>query len=584
MRDEDLLTSCLAELDHRSWDVDAYLAARPDLPVSVQSMLRVASQVKAFPTPAPSPEFRDRVSARLAEKIAATPRRRPARSWFLVLPAKAWFRPVTAPIAASLLIIGGMGGVLTASAAAIPGSALYPTKLAAEKVQLLLAASPSSQAQVHLQIAQSRLQEAQSEIQTGNLNVVPQLLQSSDQALTAAQTEVARTTSPTERSQIELQITTVRGEDQKIVPLLTPTVPEQANREIGDRTPVAAPSATARSTVVIAVASKMDTPTREISTDVGKPSVPEVIRPGVTPSTLGSPTQSQVLLHSLIQQATANNPIEALATARLYATAVQAERTRPGSSEQLSGERSQIDDALKSVPPSARSAILIAQEALDATLGSSTTNTSSYASTLATATAGPEIDGPAPTAVGDRMPVAAKIPHASSPSAEDGNANQSRQSGDGSAPPPAHTSVPRPAVVVSTNTPTSGQHSTTTTSDHSGDNNRGQIDNSSKASNGQGESDQSSSHTSSNSGTAASARQSDQSIATTRNDHPTRRDSSGRHIDPQATGAGKSATMSTSARRGQIPSGKGDQRAGQPNNGTKGHNKSHDNSTSSPSR
>ncbi|HVB97329.1 MAG TPA: DUF5667 domain-containing protein [Chloroflexota bacterium] len=589
MRDEDLLTSCLAELDRRNWDVDAYLAARPDLPVSVQSMLRVASQVKAFPKPAPSPEFRDRISARLAAKIATTPQRRPTRSWFLTLPGKAWFRPVAAPIAASLLVIGGMGGVLTASAAAIPGSAFYPTKLAAEKVQLLFAASPASQAQVHVQIAQSRLQEAQSEIQTGNLNVVPDLLQRSDQALAAAQTEVAHTTSPTERSQIEQKITAVRGEDTKIVPLLTPTETAQPRREISDRRRVVVPSATARSTVVVAAALQQDTPTLTARSDDAQRPAPTAIqstpRPGFTPISLGNPVQSEVLLHLLIQQATANNTGQALSTAHLYATALQSERTNVGASERLSGERTQIDDALNHVPPASRYVVLMAKEALDSAISGGSNSTASYASVLATATAGPEIEASTPTSKTDGSPTAGESPHAGPPISENGNSRQSGRSRDGSGQPPNFTPTPQPATPKSTTAPASDPQSTKVTADHSGDNSRGHVGGSSNSSDSGSGTDQSSGNTDSHSSSTSSYRQTDQSSigsnGTTHN-NPIRRGNTGRHAYPQATNIRTSAVSSTSVRRGQGSFAKGNSNGSRPNDGSrKGNNSRNQTPTSS---
>jgi len=434
VRDEDLLTSCLAELDRQNWDVEAYLATRPDLPTSVQSMLRSAGRVRALPKPVPSPEFQARISARLAAKIAADAERSSARPWFLGLRLRSfprsWFRPIAVPIATALLVICGIGGVWTASAAALPGSAFYPTKLAAERVQLLLAPSPQSQAEVDLKIAQTRLAEAQTELQTGNVSAVPALLQQSNQALTAAQTKVSQAVPPSDRPQIEQKITQIRAENQNILPRLTPTVVSKPGQN-GE------------------VSEASNTSSEVVSQGAGKAQSqflnkePPTITPTLTARSnqTGNPSQSETLLRTLIQQAMANNASDALATARLYANALASEHARVGAEEKVNGQRAQLEEALKHVPASSRNALLLAEDALNSTTSDGAANAGLNAGVLSTATAGAEFNESVPAASHGSVPAADKAAHDGTPPPEGSNSQRGGKhkddSRDNSTPPPA---------------------------------------------------------------------------------------------------------------------------------------------------
>jgi hypothetical protein len=66
------------------------------------------------------------------------------------------------------LIFGSAGGVAVLSADSLPGSLLYPAKLAVEQVRLNFASGPADRAMLHLELAQVRVQEMEQLAQAGD--------------------------------------------------------------------------------------------------------------------------------------------------------------------------------------------------------------------------------------------------------------------------------------------------------------------------------------------------------------------------------------------------------------------------------
>jgi uncharacterized membrane protein YgcG len=87
------------------------------------------------------------------------------------------------------MLFGSAGGTAFATANSLPGSPLYPAKLAVEQARLQVAASPTDQAQLHMILAQVRVQEMEQLAVSGRepgQEVVNQLQQHLDQALKLA--------------------------------------------------------------------------------------------------------------------------------------------------------------------------------------------------------------------------------------------------------------------------------------------------------------------------------------------------------------------------------------------------------------
>jgi hypothetical protein len=67
------------------------------------------------------------------------------------------------------LIFGSAGGVAVLSADSLPGSLLYPAKLAVEQVRLNFTSGPADRAMLHLELAQVRVQEIEQLAQAGDV-------------------------------------------------------------------------------------------------------------------------------------------------------------------------------------------------------------------------------------------------------------------------------------------------------------------------------------------------------------------------------------------------------------------------------
>ncbi|MCL4499072.1 MAG: DUF5667 domain-containing protein [Chloroflexi bacterium] len=396
MREENLLTSYLADLDQRNWDIDQYLAERTDLPETVQGMLRAAARLHAAPRPVPSGAFRHRSSQRLAaamavHRIEASTAR---RAKFLVFTR--WSRPrlraLALPTAAALVLMVGFSGAWTASAAALPGTPFYPAKLTAEQVQVLLATTPEQQAQVQLQIATTRLAEAEAEASNGNQTVVPTLLNRYQQAIAKAQAEAANIPSSDSRQQIMREISILNAADHKITPRVTDKSNSSARPTPQTKVASAGPSHVSTTSSGLAPTNQdaveaTASPIRVMATAPAKnESKPLVVAtkvatsPASTTTTKDASTMStnkepiaNPSLKVLVAAALSGNDSSATAAALAYIKQIQTNQGHAVTGSDLQTQRAQLEHALQSAPTATRHAILLAIAALDSVSKSGST-------------------------------------------------------------------------------------------------------------------------------------------------------------------------------------------------------------------
>ena len=175
----DALDIALQELqsgDHLADVLDRHAAGQPAL----EGLLRMATALqplRAVEMPAPERRASDR-NRFLAEVARAA--RQPAspgplfrfKEWFTHLfarqaPAGTRLRREPRQMNALVLkfvlvvamLFGSAGGTAVAAANSLPGSPLYPAKLAIEQARLQVAAGPADQAELHMILAQLRVQE-----------------------------------------------------------------------------------------------------------------------------------------------------------------------------------------------------------------------------------------------------------------------------------------------------------------------------------------------------------------------------------------------------------------------------------------
>ena len=390
VRENDLLINCLAELDQRGWDVEEYLADRPDLSESLRAMLRAAARLHDVPRPLATAEFRTRVHARFAARSAVDDpptRSRPAafrRSAGTIL------RPLAKPVAAALILAFAFGGVRTASASALPGTPLYPAKLAVEQIQLFVAYTPELQTDAHLSVAATRVQDAAAESRRGNHGAATSLLESSEQQIKAAEAAASQVRSPDYHQHVVEVVASLRAQQQHVALPVAQSKESRggtekasasstsAGQSTGPRTAPDGTNVGGRGGASIGHQDKAGNDRTPIATGPSQPESTDSSsgghaqgQPAAQPAPVaGDPTEQ--LLKTLIAQAMAGDSTGASETSTLYVSAVQAlapDHSGHGdATNRLQQQRDQLQAALPQVPASTSQSIQDALSAVDTAL------------------------------------------------------------------------------------------------------------------------------------------------------------------------------------------------------------------------
>lgn len=169
MRDvelEDILDTCLAKIRSGQATVDECLWQHADRAPVLESLLHQAVRLTTLPSvtmPADAVDVLEkRVLSRAAEIRAGLVRKeKHTRQPFS--PRLGGRRARLLPVVLSLMITLAVASTwaVSASASSLPGKALYPVKLAAEKVRLVITFRREARAWLHLAFAERRLEEIQ---------------------------------------------------------------------------------------------------------------------------------------------------------------------------------------------------------------------------------------------------------------------------------------------------------------------------------------------------------------------------------------------------------------------------------------
>jgi hypothetical protein len=140
--------------------VESCLLAYPTLAGELEPMLLAAQRLQEIPKPVLSPAAKARIEAQVLAAAAANPLLAPpVRRWMPVaLPSWRW--ALNALVAAVMVFFLLMTALATVSADALPGSTLYPVKLATEDAWLWVAPVRSEPA-LRLRFARRRLAEVE---------------------------------------------------------------------------------------------------------------------------------------------------------------------------------------------------------------------------------------------------------------------------------------------------------------------------------------------------------------------------------------------------------------------------------------
>jgi hypothetical protein len=167
------LEQCLSQVGSARARVQSCLVSYPSLAPELEPLLRTAEVLRTGPKPELSPEARARIATLAFGTAYLQPRpQHRQRRWRW--PA---FNPAWGLAALSALLIGTLlvgAGLAYAATDGLPGSALYPVKLATEALWLWVAPR-SEEAALHLRFAQRRLEETEALARRGI--VEPQVLE-----------------------------------------------------------------------------------------------------------------------------------------------------------------------------------------------------------------------------------------------------------------------------------------------------------------------------------------------------------------------------------------------------------------------
>ena len=169
-----VLDECL-DLLRSGIDAQTCLALYPQYELELRPLLELAADVRAATPPAPVAAARLAGRRRMLEALAQKHARRPA-SMITQLVARltgqetrnaspVW-RLAVAVVVISMMVVA-LGGTAAASAASLPGDALYPVKLAVQQAGVALTFDATARKQLKDQFSAQRRQDVQAALQAG---------------------------------------------------------------------------------------------------------------------------------------------------------------------------------------------------------------------------------------------------------------------------------------------------------------------------------------------------------------------------------------------------------------------------------
>jgi len=163
---ENILDACLAESHAGRSRVKECLQRYPDHALALEPLLRQAARLAVLPLVTMPTDAVDalerRVLSRAADIRAAISRKERLLRWpFRSRPARGRLRRLVLALSLVIALVLASTWTLSASASSLPGEALYPLKLAAEKVRLFATVRHEARARLHLAFAERRLGEMQ---------------------------------------------------------------------------------------------------------------------------------------------------------------------------------------------------------------------------------------------------------------------------------------------------------------------------------------------------------------------------------------------------------------------------------------
>jgi hypothetical protein len=214
------LEICLKEITAGKATVQQCLDRYHDLADELEPLLRAAKQAQTIERPRLAAEARARIEARLLAAAESSPPIQPAwTSRPTIALIRRWAAIGLAFLFAYACLLGT--GLVMIARGALPGSQLYPVKLATEDARLWLAPT-QNEAALHLQFAQQRLDEIQALAERGRFDVTVLTALTEE---TAAALDSIETLPPEAAEPVLQDVLRVTAEQQRVLSALMAGAP-----------------------------------------------------------------------------------------------------------------------------------------------------------------------------------------------------------------------------------------------------------------------------------------------------------------------------------------------------------------------
>lgn len=173
---EDILEECLERLLVKGETIDQCLQSYPEHAAELEPLLQTAADTRQTMAIEPRPEFRARARQQLQSALeTAKPKR--GLSW------QGWMPQWAVATAIILVLMVAGGSTVSMASYSMPGSFLYPVKLATEQVQLALTTSTLSKVELYAKLADRRVAEIVSVANSDNTEQIEPTAQRLDDLL-----------------------------------------------------------------------------------------------------------------------------------------------------------------------------------------------------------------------------------------------------------------------------------------------------------------------------------------------------------------------------------------------------------------
>jgi len=205
VKKEKMLANCIEEIESGKSTLEDCITRYPEIGVELRSLLEIASSIKPEAVTVSS-EFKQRARLHLEREMRPAPTKVPDRSWGW--PVLAPVRILVVVLVAVWVLIAAGGGTVYAAQGSLPGDALYPVKTGVENLQLSLTFGTVAKANLHLELAQKRIDEVTREVNL-NRDINPQAIEAVQQQFDSALKELSKSPDAEKTSQTLSRISAV---------------------------------------------------------------------------------------------------------------------------------------------------------------------------------------------------------------------------------------------------------------------------------------------------------------------------------------------------------------------------------------